>query len=96
MVTHILLLKLHQSEATVQRRSWVKQQATLFFDLFPQGDFKWRTPIDEDLSKWDGLILIETKDRETIQKILESTSYRQWLEQIDPYLACVKGWSFTL
>ena len=96
MVTHILLLKLDQNEATPQRREWVKQKALLFFEAFPQCDFKWKTPVTNDLSKWDGLILIENAKINHIRAVLNSNQYHQWLKQIDPYLACIKGWSFTL
>lgn len=96
MVTHVLLLKLNQNEATSQRRHWVKQQANLWFNAFPQHDFTWKTPIVDDLSKWDGLILIETQTLDQTQDLLNSSQYTQWLKQIQPYLACIKGWSFTL
>ena len=95
MVTHVLLLKLHPEEAISTRRHWVQEQARLFFDEFPQSCFTWKTPIADDLQKWDGLILIEGQDLEEIQGILESSSYHNWLTQINPFLACIKGWSFT-
>jgi hypothetical protein len=94
MVSHILLLKLHNHEATPQKRSWVRDQASLLFDVHPQCTFKWKTPLPHDLHKWDGLILIESAQFTEIRAVLDSTHYHQWLAQIDPVLACIKGWSF--
>ena len=95
MVTHLVLLKLHSEDATPSRREWVYSLAQPLFDAFPSCQFRWKTPLEHDLEKWDGLILIEASHFEEIEQVLNSQHYNRWSQQVAPFVGCIKGWSFS-
>ena len=94
VVTHLILIKLHPNQANSSRRHWLNQTAHTCFCSFPLCEYTWKVPIEDDLKKWDGLIWLSAPTQEQMKMILESPQYLNWVEEISPYVGCLKGWTF--